>query len=166
MLFIDSTQALYVQKLFDVIDTCVCFLDKVNQIETAISESVSCKRQIIENVIDITKELTQKEVCDYLTSTGMNVEYDITQTEAFSIESVFNFDTFNRTGMDTLFNDESRSLTNANVLQKLKDKLKTKAKESLTTSSTLCAKSKSKRGNRSVNSSDNSTKRSASGASH
>ena len=168
ILYLDSKQALHVQKLFDIINQCVCFLDKVNQIEIAISESVNCKRQIIENVIDVTKEITQKEVCDYLNSTGMNIEYDVIQNETFNIESVFNFDTFNRTGIDTLFNDESRSLTNANVLQKLKDKLKTKTKENIITSTSSSArypKSKTKR-NKSVNSSDNSTRRSGSNTSH
>ena len=169
-LYLDWKQSLHIQKLFDIINKCVCFLDKVNQIEHAISNSVNCKRQIIENVIDITKELTQKEVYDYLTSTGMHIEYEVIQNETFNIESVFNFDTFNRTGIDTLlFNDESRSLTNANVLQKLKDKLKTKTKESIvtsiTSSSTRNQKSKTKR-NKSVNSSNPSTKRSGSNTSH
>lgn len=116
---------------FTVIDNIMIFFDKLIQAERSIDNTINCKSKIIDNIININKEICESTIQTYFSSVNHENTLIIVNNESFSYESSVSFDTFNQPS--STITDESE-LKNADILLKIKNKLKEKTKNIITMS--------------------------------
>ena len=116
---------------FNVIDNILIFFDRLIQTERSIENTINCKSKIIDNIININKEICESSIHSYFSSINHENTLMIVNNESFSYESSVSFDTFNQPS--STITDESE-LKNADILLKIKNKLKEKTKNIITIS--------------------------------
>lgn len=119
----------YANLFFTVLDNLLIFFDRLIQAERSIDNSIHCKSKIIDNIININKEICERSINSFFSSISHSNTNKIINVDSFYYEPTVSFDTFNQSSNS--IKDENE-LKNADILTKIKNKLKEKAKNIIT----------------------------------